>query len=274
MLDNWCKDLYNLYCENKLSHAFLIETNNIDKCYYALKELIKQICDNSNLDEVDINKIIDNDELPSFITIRPNGKDIKKEQIIELKEKFKYKPLYTNFNIYTIINAEKLNASSANSLLKFIEEPDNNILGFLITNNKEAVIETIKSRCQIIKVNYENISEKEIDEKIFQIIDLIENNDIIIKYKNTFGDMLKNKDELVNLLEQIIEIYLNIIENKTIPTRIQFISKNDYKKIIKKVELTKKIIQRLRYNVNIEILMDYYALEMEKINEGSICSNF
>ena len=36
--------LYNVYRENKFSHAYLIETNNLDKCLKDIKHLIKLIC--------------------------------------------------------------------------------------------------------------------------------------------------------------------------------------------------------------------------------------
>ena len=41
-------------------------------------------------------------------------------------------------------------------MLKFLEEPEDSIIGFFITNNKENVIDTIKSRCQIL-LDYYNV---------------------------------------------------------------------------------------------------------------------
>ena len=35
--------LVKYYHENKISHAYLIETNNIDKCFLDLKCVVKQI---------------------------------------------------------------------------------------------------------------------------------------------------------------------------------------------------------------------------------------
>ena len=63
--------------------------------------------------------LIDSNNLPSLQIIEPVGKFIKKEQIVDLKNKFKYKPIYSKNNIYIIKNAEKLNTSSANTMLKF-----------------------------------------------------------------------------------------------------------------------------------------------------------
>ena len=104
--------LVNLYHENKLSHAYLLVTNNIDYCFRDLKLAIKQIDCNEeykeNCTKCNICNLIDQNYLPSLIVIESDGKNIKKEQILELKRKFSTKPIYTKENIYVIKNAELL----------------------------------------------------------------------------------------------------------------------------------------------------------------------
>ena len=68
---------------------------------------------------------------------------IQKEQVTNLKNEFKIKSAFNNKRIYIIKNAENLNKSSANTMLKFLEEPEDNIIALLITNNKTKVLETI-----------------------------------------------------------------------------------------------------------------------------------
>ena len=46
-----------------------------------------------------------------------------------------------------------MNDTSFNKMLKFLEEPEDNILGFYITRNKDSVANTIVSRCELIKMN-------------------------------------------------------------------------------------------------------------------------
>ena len=196
--------LVNLYHENKLSHAYLLVTNNIDYCFRDLKLAIKQIDCNEeykeNCTKCNICNLIDQNYLPSLIVIESDGKNIKKEQILELKRKFSTKPIYTKENIYVIKNAEALNSSSANTMLKFLEEPEDNIIGFFITNNVNNVINTIKSRCEIINIFYD-VHELNIDS-----ID----NDINKSYLDVAKNYLKkieveknlrimyNKSELLN----------------------------------------------------------------------------
>jgi len=46
---------------------------------------------------------------------------------------------------------DNLNLFGSNALLKILEEPPNNCLIFLISNNKSNVLDTIRSRCRVLK---------------------------------------------------------------------------------------------------------------------------
>ena len=117
------KNLIDLYREKKLAHAYLIETNNITKCYEDIKVIIKNInCFHEykeNCSECNLCHLIDENTLPSFITIEPDGKNIKKESIEFLKNAFSKVPIYTENNIYVIKYAEKMNGTAFNKMLKF-----------------------------------------------------------------------------------------------------------------------------------------------------------
>ncbi|HET7361080.1 MAG TPA: DNA polymerase III subunit delta' [Salinimicrobium sp.] len=54
------------------------------------------------------------------------------------------------FKVMIIWMADKMNTASANKLLKLIEEPPNQTLFLLITEEEGNIIQTIRSRCQIL----------------------------------------------------------------------------------------------------------------------------
>ena len=85
---------------------------------------------------------------PNLTIIKPSGEYIKKEQIIDLQNDFGLTS--EQKKIFIIYEADKLTSSSANSLLKFLEEMSENTYGVLITENANRVLSTIKSRCQVI----------------------------------------------------------------------------------------------------------------------------
>ena len=74
---------------------------------------------------------------------------IKKEQILNIKSEMNENTINSGKLFYIIEYAENLNSSSANALLKFLEEPDDELIAILVTKNINKVISTIVSRCQI-----------------------------------------------------------------------------------------------------------------------------
>ena len=52
--------------------------------------------------------------------------------------------------IYIVSRADRMNSSSANTLLKFLEEPDGDVTAILLTDSYQSMLPTIRSRCQRI----------------------------------------------------------------------------------------------------------------------------
>ena len=86
----------------------------------------------------------------------------------EIREMIQMAYKQTEPIIYLIQNADKMSIGAKNSLLKVIEEPPNNAYFIIELQQIENTLETIKSRCQEIKM--EEYSEAEIEEMINKII--------------------------------------------------------------------------------------------------------
>lgn len=54
------------------------------------------------------------------------------------------------FKVMIVWMPEKLNIAAANKLLKLIEEPPNNTVFILVSEDEEQILSTIKSRCQVL----------------------------------------------------------------------------------------------------------------------------
>ncbi|OFU52788.1 DNA polymerase III subunit delta' [Aerococcus sp. HMSC10H05] len=89
-------------------------------------------------------------DYPDVFHIEPDGNTIKIDQTRDLKERLSMSSLEGDNQIFIIHEAEKMTVNAANSLLKFIEEPHENVFIFLLTNNRDAILSTIVSRCQMI----------------------------------------------------------------------------------------------------------------------------
>ncbi|WP_282134885.1 ATP-binding protein [Seonamhaeicola maritimus] len=83
------------------------------------------------------------------------GVDNKQGQIgvdeaLDIIKALSLKSYEGGFKIMIIWMAEKMNVPCANKLLKLIEEPPNKTIFILITEDEEQIINTIRSRCQIL----------------------------------------------------------------------------------------------------------------------------
>ncbi|MCL5975548.1 MAG: DNA polymerase III subunit delta' [Gammaproteobacteria bacterium] len=87
---------------------------------------------------------------PDHLTIRAEeaGKSIKIEQIRALKEKQSLTPSIAQWKTVIIEAADSMTNSAANSLLKLLEEPQNNTILILTTDAVHRLPVTIRSRCQ------------------------------------------------------------------------------------------------------------------------------
>ncbi|HET9131193.1 MAG TPA: DNA polymerase III subunit delta' [Terriglobia bacterium] len=82
------------------------------------------------------------------IGLEEEASEIKIAQVREATRMLDFRPLEGRSKVFIIDPANLLNISSANALLKALEEPPDNSYFILITNNLHALLPTIRSRCQ------------------------------------------------------------------------------------------------------------------------------
>lgn len=181
--------------EKKLSHAFLVETNNqevlLNRIYdFLIKEnLVSNLKIENNVD---------------IAIIEPENNIIDKDKILNIQNKFLTLSFNNTFKVYFIKSSEKMNSSASNKLLKFLEEPSDNIIGILFTSDINMILPTIRSRCEIFSAQKEANIDPEIQEITENLKKQINNNryDIIL-YMRTYKSL--EKEKLSKALESIIK---------------------------------------------------------------------
>ena len=133
--------------------------------------------------------------------------------IRDIKKKINLSNYNNQYNIYIILDAEKLcypRSESANSLLKILEEPNENNLFILITSNISKMLDTLTSRCT--KIFFPNLTNKDIsfflknelniDELNSNFISSICNGDVTfaIELSNNFEEKKENIKLLIELI--------------------------------------------------------------------------
>lgn len=90
---------------------------------------------------------------PDTQIVSPSGAWIRIDQIRELQKRIVYRPYEGVRKVAILREAERMNLEAANCLLKTLEEPPAESVLILLTSNLDALLPTIRSRCQIIKFN-------------------------------------------------------------------------------------------------------------------------
>lgn len=106
---------------------------------------------------------IESGEHPDVTTItRPPDKQfIVIEQMRDMSRNAQFRPYEGNRRVYIIDDAHRLRTEAANSILKILEEPPETSLIILVTPRPYMLLETIRSRCQILSFAPLTVSEME-----------------------------------------------------------------------------------------------------------------
>lgn len=81
----------------------------------------------------------------------PYNKNILVDAIRELETEANFRPYQAAARFFIINDADKMNDSASNALLKTLEEPPATTHIFLITSRPDALLPTIRSRCQTVR---------------------------------------------------------------------------------------------------------------------------
>lgn len=254
---------------NKISHAYLIEVDNYEDDYKCIMDFVKLIICSSNDD--DINNMIDTGNYPDLKIIEPDGNSIKKAQLIKLQEEFRNKSFLNNRMIYIIKEADKLNDSSGNTILKFLEEPEEDIIGILVTTNRYKVIDTILSRCQVISIQ-DGIMNTDCDENTLNLLKFLsKKDDLFINYQyicdNILIDKLIAKDILASL-ERVLLQYLNYCSDKNVycdQNVVGILSKISTDKIIRYIAIIEEEVKKFEFNINYKLWLDCFFAKLIEV---------
>ena len=150
------KMLKNSIRKNRVAHAYLLEgikgTGKKDLALLMTKTLFcNALVDEYKPCEACNNcRRINSGNHPDVHKVAPDGLSIKVQQIRDLQEEFSKKGVESARKVYMINHADKMSVSAANSLLKFLEEPNSQTVAFLLTEQPQQILPTILSRCQML----------------------------------------------------------------------------------------------------------------------------
>ncbi len=152
---------------------------------------------------------------PDIHILKLDENSIKRKDIDELQNSIYIKPYESKKKIYIIDDSHKMTVQAANTFLKTLEEPPEDTIIIMITINKDLLLDTIVSRCQII--NFEMLGHKEVEKILVQEYNIdSEKSKLLAGYSkgNVYKALkildgedktLEYRDEIVNIVDKIFE---------------------------------------------------------------------
>ena len=279
------RDLLNRYETNNLPNSILIHgLSGIGKRTF-LNKLVKNII---NIEFKDNNvdhhlNLFKNNTHPNIKIIEKEidsktGKiktNITIDQIRRLKTFLNSTSIIQNSSKIVIIDsADYLNISSANSMLKILEEPKENTFIFLISNQISLLLPTIRSRCLKIKFNTHNLTN--FTNIIKNNIDEISNEEINFYFELTYGSpgttILYYNNDFLDIFQLSIKCLLSNdldddkINLSNILSKLTNDEFNNYLSMLKFILIVANKLKVNRDNKSLANMPNYLELESLSAN--------
>ncbi|MGM0174505.1 DNA polymerase III, delta' subunit [Enterococcus sp. DIV0788_1] len=210
------RQLQNSFEHGRMAHAYLFEgdqgTGKAELALWFVKHLFclnlqaGMPCEKCN------NCLrINSKDHPDVVEIEPDGQSIKVDQIRALQSELAKSGFESAKKVVIIHQAEKMNLNSANSLLKFLEEPPANFMIILETQSLGKILPTIRSRCQII--HFQALSKERLQARLEADQLPTKTAQLLANLTNSYGKAVEiSKDEWFNEARDSVIQWFNYLE--------------------------------------------------------------
>lgn len=240
--------------QNTLSHAYIFESPNEKYNLEFANDFSKKVFENKGI-------YIENKLNPDLYIIDNENEIIDIESVRTLLKDTVLKPSNKIIKIYIIHNAHNMRTEGFNAMLKTIEELKDYNMVIFTTKNKDLLLPTIRSRCQIIRLDTNEITSDIDIEKLSEIISEVYKGNISSFYANkAFFDSYKN-DKLV-IFDGFIEVFNKVIKTKytddeaSVNLNIKKLTDMDLGQIEEVINLIYTIKTGLKNNINYDLSIE------------------
>ena len=178
--------------ENRLSHAYLFSGDfaSYDMAIWlAQSRFCTESSDGLPCGSCRTCRLIAQGEFSDVKVVEPQGQIIKTDTIRQLTREFSQSGYEGAAQVFIIRDADKMHVNAANSLLKFIEEPQSQIYIFMLTSDEGRILPTIKSRTQVFYFS----KNKDYLEKLLQ------KEGLFLTQAQAIADLAKDEEEALRM---------------------------------------------------------------------------
>ncbi len=280
------ENLRSIIKNGKVSNAYLFcGMDGIGK-FLVAKEFAKSIlCSNTNegvyCDHCESCNSFSSSS--DFVVVESEEGIIKVDVIRALCKEIMLKPTISNRRVFVINDADLMNDSAQNALLKSLEEPPKYATIILVATNKSMLKKTILSRC--VTIDFHELSKEELKE--ISTKNDINVNDMLLDYcGGSFGKLISLSNcSYLGLLEalgnainngNLIEMNKSLSGIKKIKTikeeiddilnllikRFSQSIEGNHAKTINQISIIEEVRNNINRNANLEDSLDYMIIRL------------
>lgn len=261
--DNFNENTYtDIFCDmvksHKIPHAMIIEYPDVENCIkVALSIVSTALCEASTApcgkcpNCVKIRSGYHPDV--KVVASRGNEKSIKVDDIRFIRDDAYILSNEGGYKFYIIKNAEFMTVQAQNAFIKILEEPPEKVIFILLCESSGGLLDTVKSRCQIFKLNVNSDFEETSDSLNFakKITEAVIRKDIckIMEY----GAKIPNDRKFFKgVIQHTISLLLDAYSHGDLIAK-------DPKEFVGNLEEIKSLIKYNESNVNFNLLVSYFC---------------
>lgn len=163
-------------------------------------------------DDRDEHKKIIFSEFPDIGQVIPYNKNILVDAVRDLEKEANFRPFEAKARFFIIDDADKMNEAASNALLKTLEEPAPTSYLFLITSRPDALLPTIRSRCQTLR--FAPVPAREIESHLLEtkkfapddaeLLSLLSNGSVGHALTLDLAKFRERRDTMLKLLQSLL----------------------------------------------------------------------
>ena len=197
------------------------------------------------------------------------------DEVRSLVSDVSIRPFSSDRKVYIVPDAHLMRAEAQNALLKTLEEPPDYIVILLLTHSTDAMLETVRSRCQLVELaagqaQYDPLLRQNAERLFLQIRSLE-----LVQIHAAIKELEPMKPQIGEVLELFASWYRDLLYFKAtqdpdgllFPEHLSQIQSDagrmSYEGIQSVLDSIRKAYQRLAANVSFDLTMELLLLSMK-----------
>lgn len=208
---------------------------------------------------------------PDYHFLEPDGSSLKTEQVRLWRPFFQYGPQLGRHHLFLLKRPELLTPPAANSLLKVLEEPLEQTVFLLVTEDERGILPTILSRCRVVIFRQEEAAGELGDtldirqvEEILMIIREGRPSELLRKIRLLGNDRARARDLLTYLLAEFEREYRKLCSQ----LQVSGGAEAQIRVIADCLEMILAGLRLLNENISVPLLLSLSLYKIQKRLQG------